>query len=129
LIFNESFAFPTNDSVTGRNVFVQISIGDLQPSVGRRLFIAFKLPTNLANGGRPYDANTLLVKANRGGNRVRVVSTGGTTTTAAMTRNPTIQSWTKIDELFSLPYVVDPYRVMARLEPDSTLIIEAPIVG
>jgi hypothetical protein len=99
----------------------------------RRLLIAFKLPFNTADGGRSYDPETLLVKANREGNRVRIVSSPLLHTSSsgdeASPRGPSSSPQPILDERFRLPYVVDPYRVMARLEPDSTLVIEAPIVG
>lgn len=112
----------------------------------RRLLIAFKLPTNEADGGQPFTADSLLVKANRDGCRVRVVSMTsprspsrgvqqqrgqqGSVDPSRVTPGslePTDADY-QLNEQLNLPYTVDPYRVVARLEPDSTLVIEAPIV-
>ena len=64
-----------------------------------------------------FDPDSIVVKANRAGSRVRIVF--------AIDENgdegPT-------DQLM-LPVAVDPYQLSARLEPNSTLIIEAPIIA
>jgi hypothetical protein len=62
--------------------------------------------------GSYWDSDDIVVKANRAGSRVRVVFG---------VAGPSDQ--------IVLPLTVDPYRLIARLEPDTTLIIEAPIIN
>ena len=72
---------------------------------------------------RHIDADRLTVKANRCGTRIRVIS------------EPPLQNGRRIgeydleelDEQFTLPVIVDPYGVVAHLEYDGQLVIEAPV--
>jgi hypothetical protein len=61
---------------------------------------------------RRWDSDDIVVKANRSGSRIRIVF--GLDSAA-------------IDQLL-LPVIVDPYRLIARLEQDCRLVIEAPII-
>jgi len=65
-----------------------------------------------------FNPDCLVVKANRTGTRARVVF--GVDRDAQQNDEP-------IDQLL-LPYVVDPYRLTAQLQGDSSLVIEAPIL-
>jgi hypothetical protein len=65
--------------------------------------------------GSYWDSDDIVVKANRAGSRVRIVFGG------SGIAGPS-------DQLV-LPFTVDPYRLVARLEPDTTLVIEAPIIN
>jgi HSP20 family molecular chaperone IbpA len=68
---------------------------------------------------RKLDADNLVVKANRSGTRLRIVSEGG---------GRDSYDDDGLNEQFTLPVVVDPYSVTARLEHDQLLVIDAPVV-
>ena len=71
---------------------------------------------------RHIDADRLLVKANRSGTRITVVSER-----PRCGRRHTVDDVEQLNEQFTLPVTVDPYGVIARLKDDGVLIIEAPI--
>jgi len=83
----------------------------------QRLFMSFSLPVAC----RHIDADRLLVRANRSGTRIRVVlepSHGG---------RRLGDDDLELNEQFTLPVTVNPYRVTARLEHDGVLTVEAPV--
>ena len=71
---------------------------------------------------RDIDADHLLVKADRSGTRIRVVSEQHQS--ARCHRDDGME---QLNEQFALPVTVDPYRVTARLEDHGLLVIEAPL--
>jgi len=85
-----------------------------------RLLMSVVLPTAC----RHVDADRLLVKANRSGTRLRVVSEQSQDGRG----HGDVRQLQELDERFTLPVIVDPYAVTARLERDRVLVIEAPVV-
>ena len=85
-----------------------------------RLSMSVSLPAAC----RHVDADRLLVKANRSGTRIRVVSEQSP---SGHRRHPD-NDQDDLDEQFTLPVTVDPYGVTARLEHARVLVIEAPVV-
>jgi len=83
-----------------------------------RLYMSVSLPVTC----RHVDADQLLVKANRSGTKIRVVSEQ-----SQSGRRHVVDDLEELDELFTLPVMVDPYGVTARLQHDGKLIIEAPV--
>jgi len=81
------------------------------------------MSVSLPTACRHVDADRLLVKANRSGTRIRVVSEQ-----SRRCRRHRDDDVEELDEQFTLPVVVDPYGVTARLERDRVLVIEAPVV-
>jgi len=69
---------------------------------------------------RHIDASRLLVKANKSGTRLRVVS--------EQSEGGRDHHRLQLDEQLSLPVTVDPHAVSARLERDGVLVIDAPVV-
>jgi len=76
---------------------------------------------------RHVDADRLLVKANRSGTHIRLISEQSD---RRHRRHDTVMDDDdELDEQFTLPVIVDPYRVTARLERCRVLVIEAPVVS
>lgn len=116
----------TEKSVTDGNLSSSSSIvivGDFEVHVDRhrgihRLLMSVVLPATC----RHVDADRLLVKANRSGTRLRLVS-------EQSRQGGRRHGDEELDEQFTLPVIVDPYAVTARLERDRVLVIEAPVVA
>ena len=81
----------------------------------KKLTVTIRLSAQL----RPND---ILVKANKNGNKIRVVTNRDSTSSS-------LSNEFEINEQLSLPVEVDPYRLMARLDQNGNLLVEAPIVG
>jgi len=75
---------------------------------------------------RHVDADRLLVKASRSGMHIRLVTEQQL---SGRHHHKVMGDDAELDEEFTLPVIVDPYRVTARLERSRVLVIEAPVVS
>lgn len=112
LVFDKRTSFCATPRCSTTAHSAQLSFVQDQVTFRRKLVVAIQLSPEL----HPYD---VLVKANKNGNKIRVV----------ISKDTSLGNGIGVNEHISLPVEVDPYQLSARLGRDGVLHVEAPVIS